>query len=81
MIKKIKQKEENKIIGRFDVLIRQKSIAELSRLFDCNQIELINNHIMIYKKGRLIFKVWLDKEDYKDLKKVMKKIGMSICRF
>ncbi|MEI6731585.1 MAG: hypothetical protein WCK90_02795 [archaeon] len=67
----------NKLEGRFDVLIEQKGTAQASRLFSCDKIELRENHIMVYRSGEFIYKVWLQREDYKDLNQAMKDVGMS----
>jgi hypothetical protein len=75
---------KNKITGRFDVLINQRNTEESSRLFDCDKMELAGNHIMIYKKNNLVFKVWLkyDKwESYENLEEAMMDVGIRIYKF
>lgn len=74
----------NTIKGNFDVLIKQRNTQESSRLFDCDKIEFNGNHIYIYKKDKLIFKIWL-KEDkwrnYKNINEAMNDVGIKIYKF
>ena len=79
--KKKMGKVVNEIQGNFDVLIEQKNTAEPSRLFDCEKIELFENNVMIYKRGRQVFKVWLKKDKYFDLNEAMKDTGIKLYKF
>ncbi len=66
------------INGNFILQIEQKHTEEPSSLFGCTKIELVNNHIMVWKKKDLVLKVWLKKENYNDLNKVLKMVGMKV---
>jgi len=70
-----------KLENKFDVLIEQKNTAEPSRLFGCDKIEVVDNHIFIYQKTKLIYKVWLKRNDYKELEEATKDAGMTLYRF
>ncbi|HLD48950.1 MAG TPA: hypothetical protein VJB11_01160 [archaeon] len=58
-----------------DALIRHKNTTEKSRIF-CDEIELMNNHLMFYKNGSLVFKVWLGKK-YNNAKKALEAVGIE----
>ena len=77
-------KNKNIITGTFDLFIRHKNIEQFSRVFNCNKIEFIDNHLMVYKNNELIFKVWLKLykfKKYKNLKEAMKDVGIDIYLF
>ncbi|MCX6818528.1 MAG: hypothetical protein NT129_00830 [Candidatus Aenigmarchaeota archaeon] len=61
------------------VLFSQDNTAEHSRLFGIDRIEYIDNHLMLRRKDRLVFKVWLpyDKK-VKNVKEAMKSVGMDV---
>jgi hypothetical protein len=71
------------------VLVKQKNTMESSLIF-CDKVEylhykekgIFDHHIMIYKKGDLIFKVWLPNEskdkEFKDIHEALKSVGMQI---
>lgn len=72
------------LTGRFDVLIKQQNTEQRSRLFDCTLIEFAGNHIMIYRRQKLVFKVWLKYnkwESYKTLKEAMDDVGIDVYEF
>ena len=86
-------KNTDVIQGKFDVLIKHKNTEEASRLFDCDKVEyiqdrkrgLFDHHLMFYRKGKLVFKVWLknsskDKE-YKNIENALKDVGISLFMF
>ena len=76
---KLKYKDE--INGNFDVLIETKNTTESSRLFSCTKIKYYFNHIMIFNKKDLIFKVWLRRDKYDGLKEAMQDVGMRLYIF
>ena len=60
--------------------ITQKNTEQPSFLF-CDKIEFYANHLMIYRKGNLIFKVWLDDKKrlkLKTVKQAIESVGMEI---
>ncbi len=44
-----------------------------------SKVELRGNEIWFYYKNELIFKVWLDKDDYTDLFEASKSVKINLC--
>ena len=71
------------------VVVKQKNTTEPSYIF-CDKTEymhdkvkdIFDHHIMINKKGDLIFKAWLPNEpkdkEFKDIHEALKSVGMQI---
>jgi len=56
-----------------------KNTEEPSLLF-CTKIELINNHLMFSIYSHLVFKVWLDRENYLDISEALKNSNLEILK-
>ncbi len=79
--------------GWFDVFVQHKNTESSSRMFGCDKVDYIadkeeghfDHHLMFYRDGKLIFKVWLKNGEkdkpYKSVEEAMKDVGMSIYRF
>lgn len=69
---------KDKLKDIYPVWIEGKN-TEQDNLIVADEVEYINNHLMFYWKGGLVFKVWL-KKDYKDIKEALKDVGVhKIC--
>jgi hypothetical protein len=77
----MKSTNKDVIKGNFDVLIKHRGMSESSRLFNASKIELLNNHLLVYRGKELIFKVWLQKEGYVDVKKAMNDCDIKVIKF
>ena len=64
-------------VDRF-VRIRHKGVSDPSRLV-CEEVESAANHLMFYRDGKLVFKVWL-KEYPKTIKQALKNVGIEFYR-
>ena len=64
-------------VDRF-VRIRHSGTTEPSLLV-CDKIEYGGNHLMFYRDGKLVFKVWL-MEYPKTIKQAMKNVGIEFYR-
>ena len=47
-------------------------------LLRADEVEFINNHLMFRLKGELMFKVWLRRTDYKNVKEALQDVGIEM---
>jgi hypothetical protein len=66
--------------GELAVFINTPNCTQPTRLFCCNKVELVGNHLFFYSQETLLLKVWL-KDELVRIDDALVRVGISVNDF